>query len=126
MRQAQLRFIIMYRKYYSHIALPQIAGTEIPGPVWALLLRSRAFFGRCLAKKIFLKRREDSLKGGPFGIKKIPKFLGFLRLSQKVVKGSGLILAYPCSTRQDGNFDVAHDMIWRIIFKNLSNYNRVV
>ncbi len=44
--------------------------------------------------------------------KKISKFWGFLRLSRKVVKASGLILAYSCFTRQDGNFDVAHDLIW--------------
>ncbi len=42
---------------YSTIAtLPQIDGTEIPGPVWALLLRSSAFFGRYLSKKNFQRQ----------------------------------------------------------------------
>ncbi len=64
--------------------------------------------------------------GDPLILKKISKFWGFLRLSRKVVEGSGQIFAYSCSTRQDGNFDIAHDMIWRKIFKNRPNYNRVV
>ena len=49
--------------------------------------------------------------------KKISKFWGFLRLFRKVVNASGLILAYPCSTCQDGNFDVAHDLIWNNFWK---------
>ncbi len=68
----------------------------------------------------FLKREKTFL------VLETSKFWDFLRLSRKVVKGSGQIVAYSCSNRQDGNFDVAHDMIWIIIFKNLLNYNRVL
>ena len=64
-------------------------------------------------KKNFLKER----RGDPLILKKISKFWSFLRLSRKVVKGSGRILAYSCSTRQDENFYVAHDLIWNNFLK---------
>ncbi len=79
-------------------------------------------FGTIFKNKFFFKER----RGDPLILKKISKFWGFLRLSRKVVKGSGLILAYSCSTRQDGNFDIAHDMIWKKCFSKRLNYNRVV
>ncbi len=66
-------------------------------------------FGTIFKNKIFFLKER---RGDPLVFKKISKFWGFLRLSRKVVEGSGQIFRYSCSTRQDGNFDVAHDLIW--------------
>ena len=71
-------------------------------------------------QNFFVKER----RGDPLILKKISKFWGFLRLSRKVVYASGLILAYSCSTRQDGNFDVAHDLIWNNFLKTKFFFER--